>query len=39
MPFHAARLLTYMNLAEIKEGFLINFNAKRMKDGIKRYAL
>ena len=39
LPIHEAQLLTYMKLAEIKEGFLINFNVKRLKDGIKRYVL
>mgnify|MGYP000423392807 CR=1 FL=1 len=36
---HEAQLLTYMKLAEMREGFLINFNVKRLKDGIKRYVL
>ena len=39
LPIHEAQLLTYLKIAEIKEGFLINFNVKRLKDGIKRYVL
>jgi GxxExxY protein len=39
LPIHEAQLLTYMKLAEMREGFLINFNVKRLKDGIKRYVL
>jgi GxxExxY protein len=37
LPIHEAQLLTYMKLLNVKEGFLINFNVKRLKDGIKRY--
>ena len=36
---HAAQLLTYMKLAEIRTGLLINFNVKRLRDGIKRFVL
>ena len=36
---HEAQLLTYMKLADIKTGLLINFNANRLKDGIKRFVL
>jgi GxxExxY protein len=39
LPIHEAQLLTYMKLADIHEGFFINFNVKRLKDGIKRYVL
>ena len=39
LPIHEAQSLTYMKLADIKDGFLINFNVKRLKEGIKRYAL
>lgn len=34
---HEAQLLTYMKLAEIKKGLLINFNVKLLKDGIRRF--
>ena len=36
---HAAQLLTYMKLADIQTGLLINFNARRLSDGIKRFVL
>ena len=38
-PIHEAQLLTYMKLADIKIGLLMNFNVKRLKDGIKRMVL
>ena len=36
---HQAQLLTYMKLARIKHGLLINFNEKRLKDGLKSFIL
>jgi GxxExxY protein len=36
---HEAQLLTYMKLAEIKVGLLINFNSKLLRSGIKRFVL
>jgi len=36
-PIHEIQLLTYMKLANVKTGLLINFNVKLMKDGIKRF--
>ena len=36
---HEAQLLTYMKLSGIKQGFLINFNVHRLKDGLKSYIL
>jgi GxxExxY protein len=36
---HQAQLLTYMKLAHIKKGLLINFNVQMLKDGIKRFVL
>lgn len=36
---HEAQLLTYMKLANIKIGLLINFNTKLLKEGIKRFVL
>ncbi len=36
---HEAQLLTYMRLARIRTGLLINFNVVRLKDGIKRFVL
>jgi GxxExxY protein len=36
---HEAQLLTYMKLADVKTGLLINFNVTKLKDGIKRFVL
>lgn len=33
IPIHKAQLLTHMKLANIRLGFLLNFNVVRMKDG------
>ncbi len=38
-PVHEAQILTYMRLAKIRTGLLINFNTKKLRDGIKRYVL
>ena len=37
--FVQAQLLTYMKLAGISTGLLMNFNVKYLKDGIKRMVL
>ena len=36
---HEAQLLTYMKLAGVKIGLLMNFNVLKLKDGIKRFVL
>jgi len=36
---HKAQLMTYMKLANIKIGLLINFNVTRLKDGIVRWII
>ena len=36
---HEAQLLTYMKLANIKQGYLINFNVKRLTQGLKSFVL
>lgn len=36
LPIHQAQLLTYLKLTNLKVGYLANFNATLMKDGIKR---
>lgn len=36
---HKAQLLTYMKLAQIATGLLINFNVKRLQNGIKRFVI
>ncbi len=37
LPVHAAQLLTYLKLADMRLGLLINFNAVRIKEGIRRF--
>jgi GxxExxY protein len=37
LGIHEAQLLTYMKLAEIDQGFLINFNVKKLKHGLKSF--
>jgi GxxExxY protein len=34
---HIAQILTYLKLSGCRVGFLINFNVKSLKDGIKRF--
>jgi GxxExxY protein len=36
---HEAQLLTYMKLAGISRGLLINFNVQRLVEGIKRFRI
>lgn len=36
---HEAQLLTYMKLARVKQGFLINFNVELLKNGLKSFVL
>jgi len=35
-PIHEAQLLTYLKMAKLNLGFLLNWNVTLMKDGIKR---
>ena len=39
LPIHEAQLLTYMKLANVRIGLLMNFNVKMLKDGLKRMVL
>ena len=40
MPIHEAQILTYMKLANVLAGRLMNFNVEHSKDGgIKRFVL
>lgn len=36
LPVHEAQMLTYLKLSDKRLGYLINFNAPLIKDGIKR---
>ena len=38
-PIHEAQLLSYLRLARIERGLLINFHEYRLIDGIKRLSL
>ena len=38
-PIHEAQLLSYLRLANIERGLLINFHAFRLAEGIKRLSL
>ncbi len=39
LPIHEAQLLSYMKLANVQVGLLINFNVPVLKEGIKRMVL
>ena len=36
LPIHEAQLSSYLKLGNYRLGFLLNFNTRRMKDGIRR---
>jgi len=38
-PIHEAQLLTYLKLAGLKQGYLINFNVTRLKEGLQSLVL
>jgi GxxExxY protein len=39
LPVHQAQLLTYLKIAKLPLGPLLNFNTAVLKDGIRRFAL
>jgi GxxExxY protein len=39
LPIHHSQLLTYLRLANLRLGFLINFNVLMFKEGVKRIVL
>ncbi len=39
IPIHQAQLLTYLRLSQNRIGFLINFNVRLIRDGIRRLVL
>jgi GxxExxY protein len=39
LPIHHAQILTYMRLACVSVGLLINFNVVKLQNGIKRFVL
>jgi GxxExxY protein len=38
LPVHQAQMITYLKLGGYQLGYLINWNVKRIKDGIHRFA-
>jgi len=39
IPVYSAQLSTYMKLTDIDKGLLINFNVKKLADGVRRFNL
>jgi GxxExxY protein len=39
LPIHQAQILTYLRLAKIPIGLVINFNVTKLQGGIKRFVL
>jgi GxxExxY protein len=39
LPIHEAQLLSYLKATNLRLGFIINFNVKLLKNGIKRMVL
>jgi GxxExxY protein len=39
LPIHYSQLLTYMRLLGIRQGFLFNFNVRKLMDGFKSLLL
>lgn len=39
LPVHEAQLLSYMRMAQMELGFLVNFNVPLIKQGIKRHCI
>lgn len=39
IPVYQAQILSYMKLAHLRLGFIVNFNVPQIKEGIRRYAL
>jgi GxxExxY protein len=39
LPIHEAQVLTYMRIARVPVGLLINFNVPRLRGGIRRFVL
>jgi GxxExxY protein len=39
LPAHEAQILTYLRMTNIGIGLILNFNARRLVDGIRRYVM
>ena len=38
-PLHQAQLISYLKATNLRLGFLLNFNVRRLKDGIRRIVI
>ncbi len=38
-PIHEVQLRTYIRMSGIRVGLLLNFNAQRLTDGLRRYVV
>jgi GxxExxY protein len=38
-PVYEAQIMTYLRLSGVRLGFLVNFNVKHLKDGIRRFVV
>jgi GxxExxY protein len=36
-PIHEAQIISYLKLSKLKQGLLINFNVRLLKDGLKSF--
>jgi GxxExxY protein len=39
LPIHQAQVLTYLKLLNLPQGIILNFNTRRLRDGIKNVLL
>jgi GxxExxY protein len=39
LPVHDAQVLTYLRLLRVRQAFLMNFNQRRLVDGLRSYLL
>ena len=39
LPVHEAQLHTYLSMSKIRVGMILNFHARRLVEGIRRYVL
>lgn len=39
LPIHQAQMLTYLKLTGLREGLLINFNERRLVDGLRSFLM
>ena len=38
-PVYEAQILSYLHTAKLHVGLILNFNTKRLKEGIKRFVI